>query len=437
MTDRRGTGTFVTDTTELTTSHLDLYTAPIVENVLHSGTTVEIYPTNSITNSGPFEFFMPRDSDHYVQLPLTRLYGTVRVVKISDSTDITATDQVSVCNLFPHSLFKQIEIEVEGKQINDISSSTYPIKAFMETVLTYGVDAQNTHLTAEGFVEDDAYNANKTTDNDGWVKRKNGILAKDYHFAIIIHADFFQMERFLLPNTSINVKFIRNSDDYSLISETKIAKINIKNLRLSLHKVKILDDFNHAILSNLSKEVALYPITQSKIKSYLIQTGTTTTTFQNVLSGSIPQSLVIGFLHTNSFNGEITHNPFVFNNFGLNLLNLKINGQPFHPRPLQPDYDSYNYLREYRMLFDHTGIHHGNMTNNITQKQFRKIYNFYPFDFSPELCNSAHHHATKTGHIDIELGFKKALQDSIYMILYSSHPYSLTIDQHRNVELLE
>jgi len=68
---------------------------------------------------------------------------------------LKATDNVSVFNMFPRSLFKQIEMKVEGKQINDLSSSTYPIKAFMETVLTYGKDAQETHLTAEGFYEDD------------------------------------------------------------------------------------------------------------------------------------------------------------------------------------------------------------------------------------------------------------------------------------------
>jgi hypothetical protein len=437
MTDRRGTGTFVTDTTELTTSHLDLYTAPIVENVLHSGATIEIHPTNAISNSGPYDFYLPRDADHYIQLPLTRLYGTLRIVKITDSSDLSTTDNVSVCNMFPHSLFKQIEIEVEGRQINDLSSSTYPIKAFMETILTYGKDAQETHLTAEGFYEDDPENADKFKENKGWEKRRNGIIGKDYNFSMKLHADFFQMERFLLPNTCLNIKFIRNSDTYSIMSETNIAKISIKNLRMSFHKIKISDEFNHAIQSNLSKEVSLYPITQGKIKSFLIQKGTTTTIFQNVLSGNLPQSLVIGFLHEKSFNGDVTHNPFLFQHFGLNNLNLKVNDTPFHPRPLQPDYETSNYLREYQFLFQNTGIHHGNMTNNISQVAFRNNYNFYPFDFSPELCNSAHHHARKSGHIDIELGFKTALNSSIYMILYSAHPQLLTIDEHRNVDLID
>lgn len=437
MTDKRGTGTFVTDTTELTTNNLDIYTPPITEHVLRSGMTVELNPINALSNSGPFEFQLSRDPDHYTYLPLTRLYGTVRVVKSADSKDLADTDAVSISNFFPQTLFKQVEIEVEGKQVNDISSSTYPIKAFLETSLTYGVEAKKTHLTLAGWEDDEIGKEDKYDDNSGWVKRKKRIVAKNYHFSMIIHADFLQMEKFLLPNTNMNIKLIRNFDNYSLISATSIGKIEFKNLRLSVHKVKIADDFNNAILSNLAKETALYPITQAKIKTVLIQNGTSTTTIQNVLSGTLPQSVVIGFLDSKSFNGDVTHNPFHFQHFNLNLLNLKINGKPFHPRPLQPDYDDGDFKREYRLFLDNTGIHHGNMTIDISEEKFASSCNLYPFDFTPDLCNSYHHHSTKTGHIDIDLGFKKALTTSIYMIVYSAHPQTITIDHNRNTTLIE
>lgn len=436
MTDKRGSGTFVTDNTELTTGNLDIYTAPVTEHVLRSGLTVELNPINALTDSGPYEFQLSRDPEHYTYLPLTRLYGTVKVVK-SDSKELTATDDVSICNMFPQTLFKQIEIEVEGKQVNDISSSTYPIKAFMETVLTYGSDAKITHLVSAGWSQDQTGKADKLAENAGWVERQKKIKGKNYHFSMILHADFLQMERFLLPNTNVTIKLIRNSDNYSLISATSIAKIEIKKLRLSVHKVKIADDFNQAILSNLNKEVALYPITQSKIKTFLIQSGTSTTTIQNVLSGTLPQSLIIGFLHAKSFNGDIAFNPFHFQHFSLNLLNLKINGKPFHPRPLQPDYSDDDFKREYRLLMDNIGIHHSNMTIDIGEADYASHLNFYPFDFTPDLCNSVHHHASKIGHIDVELGFKTALANSIYMVVYSAHPQTITIDNNRNTNLIE
>jgi len=437
MADKRGTGTFVTDSTELTASNLDIFSVPVTENVLRSGFTVELNPINALADSGPFEFQLARDPDHYTYLPLTRLQGTVRIVKAADSSDLTDADTVSICNLFPHSLFKQIEIEVEGKQVNDISTSTYPIKAFIETVLTYGQDAKKTHLTLDGWEADEVGSENKYTENDGWVKRKKRIIGKNYHFSMILHADFIQMERFLIPNTNINIKLIRNSDDYSMMSATSIAKVEFKSLRLSVHKIRIADEFNQAILANLNKEVAIYPITQSKIKTFLVQKGTKTTTIQNILNGPLPQSIILGFLNAKSFNGDVTVNPFYFNNFGLNLLNLKINGKPFHPRPLQPNYADEDYKREFRLLYDNTGIHHGNLTIDITEEEFVNNQCFYVFDFTPDLCNSFHLHLMGNGHIDVELGFKSELENNLYMIMYSAHHQTATIDNYRSTQIIE
>lgn len=437
MTDKRGTGTFITDTTELTTGNLDLFTAPVIENVLEYGKTIELHPVNALTDTGPIEFQVPSDSTHFLYLPLTRLNGTVRVVKSSDGTDFADTDNISVCNLFPQSLFKQIEVEINGKNVSDVSTSTYPIKAFIETVLTYGAEAKKTHLKLAGWEEDEVGKEDKYATNSGFVNRKKRIIAKNYHFSMIIHADFLQMERFLLPDTNLTIKLIRNSDNYSLISETAIGKINFKSLKLSVRKIKINNDFHHAILSNLVKEPALYPLTQSKIKTFLIQSGTTTTTIQNVLNGNLPQSLIIGFLHSKSFNGEVTHNPFHFQHFGLNLLNLKVNGIPFHPRPLQPNYNDGDFKREYRMLMDNTGIHHGNNTIDITEEQFVSSTNLYPFDFSSDLCNSAHHHGNKTGYLDLEVGFGTPLAHPLYAIVYGAFTSSLVIDNSRTATIIE
>jgi len=84
------------------------------------------------------------------------------------------------------------------------------------------------------------------------------------------------------------------------MSATSLGKIQFKDLKLTIRKMKVAEEFSKSIQSNLSREQALYPITQSRIRTFLIQSGTTTTTLQNVLSGSLPQSLLIGFLSAKS-----------------------------------------------------------------------------------------------------------------------------------------
>jgi len=388
MTDQRGVGTLITDETELTTSNFDFFTAPLVENVLQNGYFVELNPINVLTNNGPFEFHIARDPDHYIELPYTTLSGKLRVTK-TNNEDLESTDAVGICNMFPHSLFKQIEIEVEGKQINDITSSTYPLKAFIEKTLSYDRSAINTHLRMEGVQRDDygkeevfAISEADATSNKGYVRRRGWVNAKDYYFNMIIHADFFQLQRNLLPNTNVVIKFIRNDDNYSLMSATSIAKIAIKDLKLTIRKVKISEDEQRKCEMTLQKEPAIYPITQSKIKTFLISSGIKTTNITNILNGILPQQIIIGFLSHTSFNGNVNSNPFFFRHFNLNYLNLKINGKPVHPKPLQPDYSAGDYLREYRLLFQNTGAHHGNFCLDIKPEDFVNNCNFYPFDFT-------------------------------------------------------
>ena len=436
MTDKRGIGTLICDDIEMTTGNCDFFTPVMPENVLRAGNTIEINPQNSMSDSGPFEFHISRDPDHYIYLPMTRLFGCIKVLK-SDGTDLLDTDAVTVCNLFPQSLFKQMEIEVEGTQINDISSSTYAIKAYLETILTYGTEAKSTHLQMAGWGSDTVGEENEVDSASAKKRIAMIIKKKEYYFSMILHCDFFQMERFLLPNTKVVLRMVRNADAYSMISATLKAKIQIDNLRLSIHKVRIAPDFDKAIESNLIKEPALYPLTQSKIKSFLLQSTISSKSIQNALTGSLPQSLVICFLDARAFDGNVAFNPFVFTHFNLNKLNLRVNGNPFHPRPFQPNYETGDFMREYRNLMDHGGVQHGNNSIAINMKEFVSNSNFYIYDFSPDLCNSYHQHTTKQGSIDIELGWSKPLTNNIYMLIYSSHKQTIVIDHNRIVSLLE
>jgi len=50
-------------------------------------------------------------------------------------------------NLFLHSLFSQVDISLNGTLIT-ASTSTYPYRAMLETLLSYGEDAKTSQLTS-------------------------------------------------------------------------------------------------------------------------------------------------------------------------------------------------------------------------------------------------------------------------------------------------
>jgi hypothetical protein len=437
MTDRLGLGTFINDESEVTTSSLDVFSVPPVDSVLKEGRTVYYYPTTSITNAGPYEFLIPRDPDHFICLPLTRLEGVLQVTK-ADGTAIPEASKLAIVNLFTQSIFKQVECEINGTEVCDLSTPTYAFKSYLETHLTYSKAAKSTHLYASHYTPD---TIDKETavdgSNTGAATRFARIKGKKCYFSNIIHSDFFQCQKLLIPNTEIKLKFIRNDDNFSFLGPAgEDCMITVNSLKLQIRKLKIDSGVQQSIESQLQTTPAIYNLTQSKIKTFQIPTATKSIDIPNIIQGYLPRSVHICFVSNDGFNGVITGNPFHFNNLTVDYFNLKINGVPICPTPFQPDFSTKNAIREYRWFLDNIGIQHENETNGITFDEFISNSCVWNFDLTPDLCNSYHLHETKAGSMDVNVSFKTQLAAPVYMLVYGCYNSSIAIDADRNVKVL-
>ena len=70
------------------------------------------------------EYLVPSYDLEYCSLPKTVLTGTIQIVK-DNGDPCTANEDVSLVNLWPNSLFKQVEVYVNGVQVQDQSTATY------------------------------------------------------------------------------------------------------------------------------------------------------------------------------------------------------------------------------------------------------------------------------------------------------------------------
>lgn len=437
MADKLGLGTFINDSTELTSHGLDSFSVPPVDTILKEGKAVYYYPVTSITDSGPYEFQIIKDPDHYIHLPLTRLEGEVEIAK-ADGSAFTDADKLSVVNLFPQSIFKQVECEINGTEVCDLSTPTYAFKSYLETHLTYSTTAKNTHLYCSMYTKDTVGKESVIgTDNDGWKTRGARVKGKKVPFSNIIHSDFFQCHKYLIPNTDVKLKFIRNDDHFSILGEDdKAYKIKMNKLRLLVRKIKIDPSYQHTLETQLASTPALYNITQSKIKTFNIPANTSSIDIPNIIQGNIPRSVHIGFITSDAFNGKISANPFCFGNHSINNFNIKINGIPVCPTPFQPDFANNDAIREYRWFMDNCGIQHENETNGITYNDFVNNTTIWNFDLTPDLCNSFHLHETRTGSMDVSMSFKTAPTAPLYMIVYACYNSAIAIDVDRNVRVI-
>ena len=138
---------------ECSVSALDLFYVPPTQTSVEKGTWVDVHPIASFSDTGPTEFEF-EGKQEFLDLAHTLLYVTVQLVK-SDGSEIDGGSTVAPVNPFLHSLFGQLDIDLNGRTISD-GSSTYPYRAYRETLLSYGEEAKSTHLTSSLFYKDAA-----------------------------------------------------------------------------------------------------------------------------------------------------------------------------------------------------------------------------------------------------------------------------------------
>ena len=344
-----GVGTFVDDQHEQTSNPFDLFSTPnVVTDLLH-GKTLTIFPQGPITDMGPYDFIIPADPSEFTLMPFTRLEGEIEITKTGGG-HVTDTELNAIVRLLPQSIFRQVECVVSGTQVSDLSTPSYAFKAYLETHLAFTKDQKETMFNDLEYYSKDTIGKEETfsiTAGDGatsFIERHGKMKVGKFPFSMILHVDFMNCHTPLLPNTELKLRFIRNEDSFSLLGAEKQAKIKINNLRLSIRRISLDPQITDGIEEKLSSTPAIYPITNSKIKTYIISSGRQTERVSQIFRGKLPKQIVIGFVDSRGVDGNITKNPFKFEHFDLNYFQAYINGEPIKPQAFQPDFTEGLYM---------------------------------------------------------------------------------------------
>src|SRR5215470_13219495 len=138
---------------ECVKSELDLFSVPPTQTSIESGTWVEYTPVSTIAHGLPIEFVVLGSGTDYINLANTMLYVAAKITK-EDGSNIADTDQVAPINLTLHSLFSEVDIKLNDTMISR-TNNTYPYRAFIETLLSFGSEAKKSQLHAIMYAKDE------------------------------------------------------------------------------------------------------------------------------------------------------------------------------------------------------------------------------------------------------------------------------------------
>ena len=140
----------------------------------------------------------------------------------------------------------------------------------------------------------------------------------------------FFSPRLLPPGCNLKLVFSRQRDDFVIMAKTNEYKVKIKDLQLSVRKVKVApttvnihnDRFRNGAL-------AIYPFHQAKLVHFTIPANVQNYSFETLDGGQLPQQIFVAFTDEDSFSGKLTKNPYHFKHYNLSSFVFKVNGENF------------------------------------------------------------------------------------------------------------
>ena len=424
---------------ECSKPELDLFTVPPVNTTMESGTLVEHIP-RSKPEDGPLEFEVKSNEKEYIDLARTFLYIKAKIVKNSGA-NLEATTKAGPVNLWFHSLFSQVDIQL-GHQLVTPSVNTYPYKAYLETLLSYGSDAKESQLTAEMWYKDtppmehnDPYTDEADDKNEGFIARSQfSNTSKSVEMIGRLHSDIFHTGKYLLDGVDMHIKLIRSPAAFHLMADGTAYKTVIEDAVLYTRTVKINPSITTKINTQLDAGLRVkYPIRRSVVSTFTIGQNTLTVHKDNALMGQLPRRVVIGLVSNKAFHGAVTHNPFNFQHFNLSYLSLYMGGRQYPSKPLTPNYTNDQFLRSYLTLFEGTGMLNDNKGHGIGRGSYKDGFALYAFDLTPDMAEGPHIDPIKHGNIRLDLQFSAALAETVNVIIYAEYENLIQIDRARQV----
>ena len=161
---------------ECAKSELDLFSIPPTQTSIDSGTFVEYRPISTLTDGAPIEFDVTASGDDYLDFANSYLHVKVKIER-ANGTPLEAADTVGPVNNLLHSMFSQVDVSLNGTLITN-STNTYPYRAYLENLLTFGPAAKKSQLTSGLFYKDEAGKMDTPNPLEDDAAEKNSGLTK-------------------------------------------------------------------------------------------------------------------------------------------------------------------------------------------------------------------------------------------------------------------
>ena len=361
----------------------------------------------TISNNGPLHVIISPEADYFIDPASFRINAKICVKK-----------QGAPINVFSKCLFRQIDIFIQSKKNSRTITDAYGIKAYLETVCSYGRDAEEGHLCTSYFHKDDTGEADNIDTNSGFAERAK-FISKSRKVIISepMHTELSTLNKLVPSGVDIQFQFHMADVNTILQYSAGVYEIQYEDFFLSYDRVALEPKLLYSFESKLSKmQPAIFPVTRGVIHNKQIPQGESNALWSNLYQGILPETVAICMLSSSAFNGAHKENYFNFQNFGLKSIFLKKNSIPIPAIPIETNFDENEVTRLTRHFYDNMGIETSNAPCLLTYEDFCNGSTIIPYDITADRCALYHNHEKNSGTIDVDIKFSRGLAAGITVL---------------------
>src|SRR5271156_4736 len=382
---------------------------------------ITLRPHHNLPEKGPIEFLL-KDNKDYINLEETTLTVKCKITNADGSTINPTTandDQVAFVNNAMHSLFRDVEVQINGKRVEG-GDNNYPYKSYIASVFRYSKEAQEGQLFSVGFIRDEHDKMDAIT-NNGYAKRKKWTeksVVKEFKGKL--NLSVLNQQRLLIPGADIYFKFERAKDVFCLFNNVTALRPKgvITSMEMQLITVKVNPEVMSEHARGLANGVpALYPIQRVEMDTMICREKSFGESKDFLFRGRIPKYIMMLMVANTAMNGDYTKNPFNFKPFNVSYVHLIKDRANVPFPPFEPKFESDSVLQEYTSLLQSNGVFGKNTVLPISYDEFKSGYINFQWNLSDDGKGS---NATgdPRGNLMIEVKFAKALTEAVIVLLY-------------------
>ena len=323
----------------------------------------DCFPTTPLNDaSSTISISIPLGED-FLDLNQSFLSFEVSIVQSNGAAITTALSQTAsyaLTNLVGATIWRSIDVYQSDQLLTD-SFNCYAFNSYIQTCLSFGVEARDSVLALAHFYTDlkpEQQRADDPASNCSFKTRaKLTNLSKKLRILTPIFNDLFNQNRLLPPLTPLRIELVRASSDFCIISNITDCtyKVKLHDVKLMARRVKTFPSVRLAIENSMANKALRFPINSTNTKPFFIPANVTSFAVDDLFQhrGAIPRFAAIAFLQETVYRGTMSTNPLQFTSHNVKSIKLTYNGLTYPtPQPLTPVFtgDSTDWARAYLSL---------------------------------------------------------------------------------------